>query len=224
MQNAVLTREELSVFDFARGAGAMNTPSSENLQATLADLGPVLGSALVVGGMAIIHYGYQRSTQDINILYHNYDEADILKRLQKDFKIVLKAESGWHHLEHRKTKVRLELIPEGGLTQYGFIPGPKTVGGEMGFISLLGLLWMKLVSGRGKDDADVMEVAKSGQMSAMQKLTAKLPPELRKRYKALLVRAKRELDNDPNHNPDKGHRVQEPAIRYGKRKRRKVRA
>jgi hypothetical protein len=219
----VLTRSQLATFDFSRAAGAVKTPSSADLQIALADLSPVLGPALVAGGLAVIHYGYERNTQDIDILYPNYDEADIVRRLKKDFKIVLKAESGWHHFEHRKTKVRLELIPEGGLTQYGFIPGPKIVGGENGFISLFGLVWMKLVSGRGKDDADLMEVAKSGNLTSMRKLNGKLPPELRERYTAILDRAERELKTDRG-RIENADRAEEPSAKYGKvsKKRRKT--
>jgi hypothetical protein len=217
-----LTPSQLATFNFSRAAGAMNTPSSENLAATIADVSKVLGNALVAGGMAVIHYGYERNTQDIDILYANADEAEILRRLKKDFKLVLKANSGWHHFEHRKTKVRLELIPEGGLTQFGFIPGPKTVGGDDGFISLFGLVWMKLVSGRLKDDADIVEVAKSGQLSKMRQLTGKLPAELRERYATLLVRAQQELDNDPHRldSPRNGDSiVEESPAKYGKKKR-----
>jgi hypothetical protein len=222
MTQLVLTRSQLATFDFARAVGAMKTPSSENLTVTLADVSKALGSALVVGGMAVIHYGYERNTQDIDILYANADEADILRRLKKDFKIVLKAQSGWHHFEHRKTKVRVELIPEGGLTNYGFIPGPKTVGGENGFISLLGLVWMKLVSGRLKDHADIVEVAKFGQLAEMHRLPERLPLELRDRFKDLLEQAQRELDTDPNrhHFPRNGDStVKESRAKYGKKKR-----
>jgi hypothetical protein len=227
MTQLTLTRSQLATFDFSRAAGAMNTPSSQNLTTTLADVSRVLGHALVAGGMAVIHYGYERNTQDIDLLYANADEADILRRLKKDFKIVLKANSGWHHFEHRKTKVRLELIPEGGLTQFGFIPGPKTVGGENGFISLFGLVWMKLVSGRMKDDADIVEVAKSGQLSKMRQFAGKLPPELRERFNVLLTRAQQELDNDPhrlNKPRDSDSSVKESPAKYGKKKRIAIRS
>jgi len=224
MEYAVLTREELSIYDFGRGMG-MDTHSSEAIAHTLADMQKAQGDALIAGGVAVIHYGYKRYTHVIDILYPNHDEADILRRLKKDFKIVLKAENGWHHFEHRKTKVRLELIPEGGLTQYGFIPGPKIVGGENGFVSLFGLVWMKLVSGREKNDADLMEVAKTGQLSSMRKLCEKLPAELRERYTAILDRAERELRTDKG-RIENADRAEEPKSRYGKlkRKRKKARA
>src|SRR4029079_3414828 len=96
----VLTRSQLATFDFSRGAGAVKTPSSENLEKTLAALSPVLGPVLVAGGMAVIHFGYERNTRDIDILYPIYDEADILRRLKKDFKIVLKAKNGWGHFQN----------------------------------------------------------------------------------------------------------------------------
>lgn len=200
----------------------MDTHSSEAIAKTLEDLRNAQGSALIVGGMAVIHYGYRRYTHDADILYANADEFDLLRRLKKNFKTVLKAQSGWHHLEHRKTKVRLELIPEGGLGTYGFIPGPKTVGGDAGFISLLGLVWMKLVAGRGKDDADLLELAKS-RWNEMNSVIERLPPELGERYTELLAKAKRELQHDPGRLPDDlpdaSDRAEETAPAYGRKKR-----
>src|SRR5262245_20207302 len=107
------------------------TPDSKAMGEALEDLRKVQGEALIVGGIAVIHYGYARSTTDVDLLYAHVD-GKILERLKPFFKIVLKAKNGWHHLAHRKTGVRLELIPEAGLTTYGFIPGPKSVGGKDG--------------------------------------------------------------------------------------------
>jgi hypothetical protein len=221
MTQLTLTRSQLATFDFVRTLGGINTPSSEDLQKTLADLSPVLGSALVIGGMAIVHHGYERSTKDIDILYANRDEADLLRRLKKCFKIVRKAQSGWHHFEHKKTKVRLELIPEGGLTHYVFIPGPKTVGGKNGFISLLGLVWLKLVSGRLQDTGDLGVLAKL-HLPRMREVADKLPIELRDRFNEILAQAQRELDSDPNiHDRPRDGResVKEAPAKYGKKKR-----
>lgn len=202
----------------------METHTPEEMARTLADFQKVQGRALVIGGVAVIHHGYRRYTHDVDALY-SYHDAGILKRLESDFRLVLRAESGWHHLEHRETGVRLELIPEGGLTTYGFIPAPKTAGGENGVISLSGLIWLKLVSGRSKDDADVIEVAKV-RMAEVEACLAKLPSELHERFNELIARAKRELANDPSRRPDimpPTDRVQEAPVRYGKpnRKRRK---
>jgi len=203
----------------------MKVPSSKALSETLGDFKKVQGKALLAGGIAVIHYGYERSTSDIDALYAHID-GGILKRLDADFKVVLRAENGWHHLQHRKTGVRLELIPEGGLTTYGFIPGPKLAGGKNGIVSLSGLIWMKLVSGRSKDDADVIEVAKV-RMAKVEACRAKIPAELHERFDALIARAKRELAFDPSRNPNQcspDDRVEEspaPYARKAKPKRRK---
>jgi hypothetical protein len=221
--SAVLTESQLAVFEFARGAGAMKTPSAKDLEEALEDFRKVQGSALLIGGIAVIHYGYVRSTVDVDALYADGD-GGILRRLDPHFKVVLKAQSGWHHLEHRKTEVRLELVPSGAITTYGFIPGPKVVGGQQGFISLWGLIWLKLVSGRGKDDADFLELAKT-RMEEFAAAREKLPAELHERFDQLLARARREMETDPNRHPDRGTpgagpvKAREAAGRYGSGKR-----
>lgn len=223
MAEAVLTASQLATFDFARGAGAVQTPSSEDLARALEDLRKVQGSALIAGGVAVIHYGYERSTKDVDVLYA-YVDSKILERLKPYFKLVKKLKSGWHKLEHRETGVRLELIPEAALGTYGFIPGPKTVGGDGTFISLLGLVWLKLVAGRSKDEPDVVELAKI-RFGELEALREKLPLELRDRFAELLAQAKREIEKDPSRPPEdlaQGSDTQgvgEAPGRYGKKKR-----
>ena len=219
----VLTESQLAVFEFARGAGAVETPSAKDLEEALEDFRKVQGSALLIGGIAVVYYGYERSTTDVDALYADGDSG-ILKRLDPYFEVVLKSESGWHHLAHRKTKVRLELVPAGALGTYGFIPGPKVVGGAQGLITLTGLIWLKLISGRGKDDADFMELAKAriGEFAAARE---KLPTELHARFDELLARARREMEYDPHRHPDQGApsagpvTAREAAGRYGSGKR-----
>ncbi|MGD0089976.1 MAG: hypothetical protein ABSE73_08655 [Planctomycetota bacterium] len=204
MEEAVLTPTDLEIFTFAKGVGmALGSPQGpgpEKMAAATEDLHKVQGSALLIGGLAVIHYGYRRLTNDIDILYAHAD-GKILERLKPDFKIVLKAKNGWHHLQHRKTGVRLKLIPEGGLTTYGFIPGPKTAGGEGAYISLFGLVWLKLVSRRSKDFTDIVELAKvrHAELAALQD---KLHEDLRGNFAELLAQAKREKENDPGRLPD----------------------
>ena len=178
----------------------MDAPGSNEMQKVLTDLKPVLGSALVIGGLAVIHHGYRRSTDDADILYANSDDT-ILKRLSDKFKLVKKAKNGWHRFEHKVTGIRLELIPEGGLTTYGFIPGPRFFGSDRGFLPLWGLLWLKLVSGRGKDEADIMELARAG-MEGVLAAREKLPEEFFARFDALIARVKLEIENDPSNAPD----------------------
>ncbi|MCW8131386.1 MAG: hypothetical protein KIS92_13640 [Planctomycetota bacterium] len=187
------------------------TPSSKSMALTLIDLKKVLGDALIIGGVAIGHYGHERATKDVDILYANWD-TQILRRLEPYFKVTLKSESGWHHLKHRKTGVVLELVPEGGLTQYGFIPSPKTVGGADGFISLLGLTWLKMVSGRVSDLGDIANLMKI-RMPEMEALADKLPVELRERYADLIEQVKKEMQNDPHRMPDELREAPAPYAR-----------
>jgi hypothetical protein len=194
MAETILTPSQLSTFDFGR-ALSVKIPSSEQLSKTLSDLRPLQGSALLIGGIAVIHYGYERTTKDIDLLYANADTS-ILKRLAERFKVVRNAESGWHHLEHKETKIRLELIPEGGLTTYGFIPGPQTVGSENGVISLWGLLLLKLVSGRAQDEADIVTLAKE-HLAELPEIRSKIDAQHHARFDQLVLRAKQELENDP---------------------------
>jgi hypothetical protein len=194
---AILTPRERHIFDFVQGI-AVDIPTSEELELTLQDLRPVQGSALLIGGLAVIHYGYERSTGDVDILYAQSD-GGILKRLRSKFKLLSKSKGGWHHLENKKTGVRLELIPEGGLTTYGFIPGPVLVGGSEGFISRYGLAWLKLVSGRSKDITDLVELAKRDMKNA-EAVCKKLIPELQNKYRDVLTQARKEMKNDPHND------------------------
>lgn len=203
--------------------GLPQGPGPGEMSKATEDLRKAQGSALIIGGLAVIHYGYRRLTEDIDILYANADSG-ILNRLKQDFEIVLKAKNGWHHLEHRKTGVRLELIPEGGLGTYGFIPGPRTVGGENGFISLFGLVWLKLISWRTQDIADLVVLAK-GRLSEVVALREQLPPEMLERFDEVIARAKREMEYDPGRLPAKPEvdadtgGVGEAPARYAKKKR-----
>ena len=173
----------------------MKTNSSEDVAAALKDVIPALGSAVIAGGMAVIHYGYERYTKDIDVLYSDTD-SQILKRFEPAFDIDRKAaHGGWQYLTHKKTGIKLELIPAGGLTTYGFIPGPQTVGSEKEFVSLFGLIWLKLVAGRLQDDADIGVLAKL-RIADVAAVRPKLPPELLPRFDELLERAKKELAAD----------------------------
>jgi hypothetical protein len=218
----VLTSTELAVFEFGKGLG-MDVHSAAEIEGALEDLRAVQGSALIIGGIAVIHHGYRRYTHDLDLLYADSD-GGILKRLEPHFRIVIQAESGWHELEHRKTKVRLELIPAGGIGTYGFIPGPRVVGGEQGFITLAGLIWLKLISGRAQDDADVITLAKL-RMAEFAELRLKLPAEFHARFDELLARARREMEYDPHGHPHEGApgagpvKAREATGRYGSGKR-----
>ena len=83
-------------------------------------------------------------------------------------------------------------------------------------------MWLKLVSGRSKDHADIVEVAKA-RPNEVETLRDKLPPELRAKFAELLAQAAKEKKNDPGRLPDgfvrNAEGVGEAPGRYAKKKR-----
>jgi len=148
----------------------------------------------------------------------------ILKRLGKYFKVVRRASNGWYETRHKTTGIRLELVPEGGLGQYGFIPFCDIVGEHEGYISLIGLIWLKLVAGRPKDEIDVIELLKLNQHD-IPKIRNQLPAELHERFDEFVIKVQKTLDNDPYLHPEKHMKRKLPdgtivdLSRAGKRKR-----
>lgn len=218
-----LKQSYLSVFDFGRAMGASTMPNGADVLNALCDLSLAQRKEIVVGGIAVGYYGYERATTNIDLLYDPVDEPELFMRLDSTFQKILKSPNGWHHFVHRTTKLPLKLVPAGHSATYGPIPQLSELNCNKGIASLFGLVWLKLVSGRMKDDADLMEVAKSGQLSTMRKLTAKLPPELQNRFSALLDRAELELRTDKG-RIENADRAEEPSAKYGKlkKKRRKI--
>lgn len=197
---APIRKSYLRLFHLAKAFNFVNTPGADAIERTVRDLQTVQGSALLIGGLAVAHHGFERTTEDVDILYETRD-SNIVKRLRKFFTLVRKASNGWIELRHNRTNVRLELVPEGGLGQYGFIPFCSTVGQDHGFISLLGLIWLKLVAGRPKDDIDLIELLKIN-LSDSAKIRAQLPSELHARFDEFIGKVHATLDNDPYLHPE----------------------
>lgn len=201
LSTPTLSPTYLRLLDFAKAFNSVNTPTSASMDQTVRDLREVQGSAWIIGGLAVAHYGLERTTEDVDILYENRD-TQILKRLSKYFEVVRNASNGWSELRHKVTAVRLELIPEGGLTQFGFIPFCNIVGGADGYISLSGLIWLKLVSGRPQDDADVVRLLKL-HPDVILRLRHELTEVLQTRLDELGNKAVQDSDNDPFLHPEK---------------------
>ena len=194
-----LSKAAVRIFNTGIGWNPMNH-SSVMMTKTLADLKPLQGTALLIGGMAVIEHGYVRYTEDIDLLYTNSD-TKIIQRLSQHFNVVIRSESGWHQLEHKETKIRVELIPGGALGHYGFLPFCNEVKGEAGYISVAGLVWLKLIAGRSRDETDIIELYKREKARAkVVAARAQLPAEFHERFDILIAKAERELQVDPYQN------------------------
>lgn len=194
MQLLELTRSQLETFDWALYFKA-NKLGARGIQLLLQDLAPRLGTALVVNGLAVVHHGYERYTRDANLLYGNSD-SEILHRLSGPFKLIKKSEGGNHCLQHAESEIKLQLIREGTPVQHGVIPGPHLLESDNGFVSLWGLILLKLLRGLALDDADICEVAKR-RMTDVYNSRGKLPYDFHARFDKLITQAKFEMEHDP---------------------------
>ena len=118
----------------------------------------------IVGGLAAIHYGYPAATQDIDIAIARSDlDRFLIAAPAYGFKVVWRAESGWHTLTHGD--VEINVVPEGGRAKNASpttIPSPAAmgIGHGLGFASLPAWIELKISAGRQKDRAHVVEVLK----------------------------------------------------------------
>jgi hypothetical protein len=138
----------------------------------------------IVGGLAVIHHGYARTTEEIDLLVEAGSQESIDARLEP-FGF---ARETPHRLRHRATGVAAHLLiagepmPRPGCPPY---PSPGTLRSspeDAAAVSLDALVRLKLLAGRHQDRADVVALLKSLDERAYLDLEAALEPvELRQR-------------------------------------------
>ncbi len=77
MPHFKLSPSYLSVFDFGRGMGALTMPSSADVLSAVRDLNMAQRKEIVVGGIAVGYYGYERSTTNLDLLYEPINEPEL---------------------------------------------------------------------------------------------------------------------------------------------------
>lgn len=121
---------------------------------------------LIVGGLAVQEYGYERVTIDVDIVVPDVIEAVeyLTASVTGPFYRVPKT---LDRVEDRRNGVMIDLLPAGRVLKDGCkipFPEPKTVAEKLQIISLEGLISLKLDSWNGspsrriKDKADVTEL------------------------------------------------------------------
>ncbi|MCA8996116.1 MAG: hypothetical protein KDA80_04005 [Planctomycetaceae bacterium] len=148
----------------------------------------------VVGGMAMFFHGYRRFTEDVDLLV----TADGLKHIQE--KLVgrgyLPPFEGSRNLRDTETGVRIEFLitgdfPGDGKPKPVAFPDPNKTSIEIDgvtFISLVGLLELKLASGltnprRARDLADVQELIAT--LKLQREFADQLDESVREKYLSL---------------------------------------
>jgi hypothetical protein len=154
---------------------------------------------VVIGGLAVNHHGYMRVTADVDILVSREDAVSLYRRLT--------SEVGWkRHAEGFKNTivdVGLDICVEGDRTAPGSaeqFPAPaelKTVRVRpLPVPALAELIALKVMSGRARDDADVVELLKRHRPRMLTLRTAaskRLQTKgARERLAALVTRAREE--------------------------------
>jgi len=175
------------------------TPSVAKVDAALPALRALLEEAkvpyLLVGGLAVVHHGYVRSTEDIDLLI----DGSKLEKLDP-----LLAKHGFEpgrnaRLRHVSTGVSVDLLVSGqGMPRPGSPPYPApqqlTASDEdCTVVSLAGLLELKLNAQRHQDRADVVALLKLLDDPSYDQAEAELPPTLRPQLLALRRDALEEL-------------------------------
>jgi hypothetical protein len=154
------------------------------LRAALAEAGVAYA---LVGGVAVLHHGYVRSTRDLDLLISREALDRALAALrQHGFERVAE-----RRLHHAPSGVDVDLLvageprPRPGAPPY---PDPEQLERsprENDVVALPGLLELKLVAGRHQDIADVVALLKPLDDGAYLRLEAALPAPLRSTLFAL---------------------------------------
>jgi hypothetical protein len=160
-------------------------------------------SMAIVGGLAAIHYGYQRFTKDIDIVVQS-GHLDILARVAPEYglKVIWKDPDGWHKLLFEG--VPIDVVPEGRKPRKDAptaIPNPRQLGVRegAGYAGIAGWIETKLGSYRVQDQADVVQVIKVTAPATLRRIRKHLGKAHRvylRRFDQLLEAAEQEKEQE----------------------------
>jgi hypothetical protein len=157
----------------------------------------------IVGGLAAIHYGYERFTKDIDVVVRG-GNLDILTRVAPKYriKVIWKDPDGWHKLQCEG--VPIDVVPEGRKPRKDAptaIPGPEQLGVRegAGYAGIAGWMETKLGAYRVQDRADVVQVIKVTAPAALRRIRkhlGKVHALYLQRFEELLAAAKEEKEQE----------------------------
>ncbi|MBX3251555.1 MAG: hypothetical protein KF901_30530 [Myxococcales bacterium] len=180
-----------------RFVGSMK-PDVPALDDALPELRRLLAAAGVpyrlVGGVAVVHHGYVRATEDIDVLV----PADALEALDAACEAHGFERATARRLRHRSTGVSVDLLVAGDAIPRGedVYPDPTTLDVSEtapDVVGLTGLARLKLMGRRHQDDADLVALLQRLDEGEYLGLEAATPPHLRGRLLTLREDALEEL-------------------------------
>lgn len=122
---------------------------------------------LLIGGLAVQHYGFERQTVDIDILLSKTDYQKLLKENKIKYGTL-----------KFKPNIQIDVLSEGKDNN----PNPETIrDGNSNYPTLEGLIYLKLISNRLKDQSDIVELLKiNGLTEELQQRVYNFLPSKRK--------------------------------------------
>lgn len=122
-------------------------------------------SPVVIGGLAVAVNGHPRQTADVDLLVARDDAMSLVRALEASRLFLRKKLDRWTHID---TGVGLDLCVEGELTHPARterFPSPGSVRllqrKPLPVVEVVDLLVLKAASGRAKDEADFVSLAKA---------------------------------------------------------------
>ena len=163
--------------------------------------------AVVAGGWAVWRHGYLgRVTQDVDIVVPAAKINELLRAASVGGFEVLPSSAGiWPKLRHKETNIGIDILPEDATPGTQSNPAPTTIphpsrsgakSGRLSYISLNGLVELKLAAGRAHDDSDVVEILRANidQIGAIRAHLAHVNERYVRRFDELSARAKEQSD------------------------------
>ena len=161
--------------------------------------------SVVAGGWAVWHHGFAgRVTEDVDIVVAQ-SKLDRLQQLAGlfGFEYFMPPQGRWPKLRHRATQIDVGILPEFGIPGTPNRPAPVAIRspesyqathGILRYITLGGLIELKLGAGRAKDTADIVELIRQNPDSLydVQTHLSAIHPQYVARFEELIAQAKEE--------------------------------
>jgi hypothetical protein len=165
------------------------------------------GEAVLAGGWAVWRHGYLgRVTQDVDIVLAAAQIDEFLRVAEvSGFEQLPVTPGRWPKLRHKETDIQVDILPEGGRPGVQSklapttIPHPKRLGATgstLRYIRLPDLIELKLAAGRGRDEADVIELLRENwdQVALIRHHLSQVHADYVAAFEHLLERARTQVD------------------------------
>ncbi|HUG69154.1 MAG TPA: hypothetical protein VMM76_15495 [Pirellulaceae bacterium] len=168
-------------------------------------LGTLECPAVLAGGLAVWRHGYYgRMTQDLDVvLPADRIEEFLIASSMCGFQVLTPPKGRWPKLVHKETGIQVVILPEGERPGTAkrlaptTIPHPLSIGASgatLRYVPLLPLIELKLAAGRGRDEADVIELLRvnEDQTESIRRYLESIHVDYLQKFEQLMERAHEE--------------------------------